>query len=247
VQKPLPAWAFGVLATVGAILVGSMVLSWVDIFGSTRGITLAWEENHWLFMVPIAGAALCAAAATRSPHTRLAAIFAGIVVSGYTLFQVATTFIHGGLDTWLMFGGAGLLLASTQPSRTPYRVVGGLAILAGFFAPWADYSLWSALRGSEVSMFSLGVRVLWLVPLAGLGGIISAGNSVTGGKIAAASGLAVFGAMLYVIGSVAWQVFGLGAWLALGASTLALLIGVLVRDAIPQIAGVKKSDDAAAA
>lgn len=233
------------LSVVGAVLVGSMILTWVDVFGGARGITLAWEDNHWLFLVPIAGATLLYTAATRSPHTRLAAIFAGVAVAGYVLLDVARSFVHADLASWLMFGGAGALLASTAPGRAPYRVVAGLAILAGFFAPWADVSMWDALRASDIASFGLGVRLLWLVPLAGLGGILSAGNRVTGGKLAAASGIAVFGSVLYVIGSLAWEVFGLGAWAALGASTIALVIGVLVRDAIPQVAAAPADESAA--
>src|SRR6185312_3959502 len=95
VQKPLPKWALGVLSLAGVVLVGSMLLSWIDMGDySVRGLTLAWDENHWLFLVPLAGAVLAAAAATRSEHTRLAALFAGFVVTGYVLFNLAHSIIH---------------------------------------------------------------------------------------------------------------------------------------------------------
>ena len=217
------------LSVVGAVLVGSMLLTWIDLEGlfDVRGITLAWEANHWLFLVPIAGAILLAAAATRSPHTRLAAIFAGITITGYVLFGLSRGILRSGLDTWLMLGGAGALLAGVSKERAALRALGGLAILAGFIAPWADHSLFSVLRSGFDGEWTF--RVLWLVPLAGLTGLASAVAGDLGPKLAAFSGIAVYGAFLYVIGVVAWAVFGIGAWLALGASTLALVIGVLAR------------------
>ena len=88
-----------------------MLLNWVDLGGdfSMRGISLAWEANHWLFLVPVVGVALVASAATRSAHTRLAAIAAGISITGYVLFGVARSVLHSGLDTWLILGGAGFV------------------------------------------------------------------------------------------------------------------------------------------
>jgi len=229
VRKTLPAWAFGVLGVVGAVLVGSMVLNWIDLGGEfrMRGIGLAWEANHWLFLVPIAGAALVASAATRSEHTRLAAIAAGISITGYVLFGVGRSMLHSGLDTWLILGGAGALLAGVSKERAMWRAVGGIAVLAGFIAPWADMSMWSILTSGFAG--EMGYRILWLVPVAGVTGILSAGSAVKGAKLAAASGIAIYGTFLYIIGSVAWAVFGIGAWSALGASTVALVIGVLAR------------------
>jgi hypothetical protein len=229
VRKTLPTWAFGVLGVVGAVLVGSMLLNWIDLGGEfrMRGIGLAWEANHWLFLVPVAGAALVAGAATRSEHTRLAAIAAGISITGYVLFDVATSMLHSGLDTWLILGGAGAMLAGTSKERTVWRATGGIAVLAGFIAPWADLSMWHLLTSGYAG--EMGIRVLWLVPVAGVIGIISAGSALKGAKLAAAAGITIYGTFLFIIGSVAWQVFGIGAWSALGASTVALVIGVLAR------------------
>jgi len=206
-----------------------MLLTWIDLGGTfqMRGLGLAMEANHWLFLVPIAGALLLATAATRSAHTRLAAIFAGITITGYVLFGLSRGILHSGVDTWLMLGGAGALLAGVSKERAALRAVGGVAILAGFVAPWADHSLFSVLRSGFVDDWTF--RVLWLVPLAGLAGLASTVAGNVGPRLAALSGIAVYGAFLYVIGSVAWAVFGIGAWLALGASTVALVIGVLAR------------------
>src|SRR5262245_20578608 len=125
-MKKLPSWAFGVLAVAGVVLIGSMVLTWID-FGdmfSTRGYQLVLEDNHWLVLVPIGGVVLTLAASTRSPHTRLAAIFAGVAVAGYMLFGLARSIIHSGLDTWLMLGGAGLMLSGAK-DRVILRALGG--------------------------------------------------------------------------------------------------------------------------
>src|SRR5688572_10200497 len=82
VKKTLPASVFGILSFIGVALIGSMFLNWIDVGGAwTRtGLRMAWSDNHWLFLVPLAGAMLLAAAATRSPYTRLAAIVAGLGV-----------------------------------------------------------------------------------------------------------------------------------------------------------------------
>jgi hypothetical protein len=238
VQKNLPSWAFGVLAVIGLSLVGSMALNWIDLGGvwTQRGFSIALDENHWLLLAPIAGIVLFLAAITRSSHTRLAALFAGIAVAGYVLLGTARSMIHSGLDTWLVLGGAGLLCASTGKDKTVARVIGGAAVLAGFFAPWADVSMFRALT----SGFTSGVssNVLWLVPVGGVLGIISAGNKENG-KLAVTAGMLVFGSILFVIAMVAILVFGLGAWIALGASTLALVISVVAPAPAPVVASTQ--------
>ena len=234
-KTTLPQWAFGVLAVAGVVLVASMFLNWIDLGGdwSRSGLGLAWDDNHWMFLVPLAGGLLVAAASTRSEFTRLAAIFAGTVITGYVLFDLSRSIIHSGLDTWLMLGGAGVLLAGASRERVSWRAAGGALVLAGFFAPWTDESLWKGLTAASGWDMGITIRVLWLIPLAGVVGIISAGNAANGKKLALASDAAVYGAFLWVIGSTAYLVFGLGAWAALGASTVALVIGVLGR-ALPQ-------------
>ena len=227
-QKSLPAWAYGVLGTVGAVLVGSMILNWIDFGGAftVRGYTLALQQNHWLLLVPVAGLLLVGAAATRSAHTRLAAIFAGVVVTGYVLLGLTRGILTAGLETWLMLGGAGAMLAGAK-DRTWLRAAGGAAVLAGFFAPWADLTLAGALwRGYATG---LAFKALWLVPVAGIVGLLSAGNRATGGQLAAGAGITVYAAFLVAVGATAMLVFGLGAWIAVGASTVALAIGVLAR------------------
>jgi hypothetical protein len=234
-MKNLPSWAFGVLSVVGAVLIGSMALTWIDFGGlfSVRGYRLALDDNRWLLVVPIAGAVLTLAAALRSPHTRLAAIAAGLAVAGYVMFSLARSIIHSGLDTWLMLGGAGLILAGAKDSRA-LRMLGGAAVLAGFFAPWAEFSMFYSLRKGYSGSGITG-DVLWLVPVGGVLGVLSA---VKGSKLAFAAGAMVYGSFLLVIGVAAWLVFGLGAWIALAASTVALVIGVLARAPAPVVAAV---------
>ncbi|NVB79816.1 MAG: hypothetical protein HOV81_15580 [Kofleriaceae bacterium] len=225
-QKSLPAWAFGVLGMVGAALVGSMILNWVDLGGdfTVRGYQLALDGSRWFLLVPLAGILLVAASATRSAHTRLAAIFAGIVVAGYVMFGLTKGILTGGLDLWLMLGGAGAMLAGAG-NRTWLRAAGGAAVLAGFFAPWADLSLAGVLWEGDVP--GLAFKSLWLIPVAGVAGLLSAGGN--GAKLSAGAGITVYGAFVLVVGKVALAVFGLGAWVALAASSVALVIGVLAR------------------
>jgi hypothetical protein len=240
-KNKLPAWSFGVLAVAGLVLAGSMILDWVSFGGvfTARGYEIALE-NKWMWLVPVAGAVLFLAAVTRSEHARLAAIFGGLVVTGYTLFELARSMINSGLDTWLILGGAGAMLAGASKERVALRALGGLAVLAGFFAPWESYSMFDMLRGE----FRAGLRiggtisyVLWLIPLAGVAGVLSAGNRATGGRLAAGAGITVYGSILLVVGAAALLVFGLGAWAALGASTVALVVGVLARVRTSAVSG----------
>jgi hypothetical protein len=220
------------LSFVGVALIGSMLLNWIDLGGewSRSGLRLAWSDNHWLFLVPIAGAILLAAAASKSPHARIAAIFAGLVVAGYVLFNIAHSILHSGLDTWLILGGAGVMLAGTPADRRSWRAVGGLLVLAGFVAPWVDYSLFKMLRHDIIDNGT--TNVLWAIPVGGVLGLLSAGNKESG-RMAALGGSLVYGSMLLVIALIAYLVFGFGAWIALGASATALVIGVLVREGVP--------------
>ncbi|MEO8705539.1 MAG: hypothetical protein ABI867_36250 [Kofleriaceae bacterium] len=229
----LPSWAYGVLTAVGVVLIGSMFVNWIDVgWGSSSGFGIAWEHKHWLFLVPVVGALLVAAASTRSEYTRLAAVAAGVVVSGMVMFQFAKSIVFdGGVDTWLIFGGAGVILGGISSTRKSWRVAGGIAVLAGFFAPWDHDSMFRGLTSEGVDMlaaFGVTIRVLWLIPLAGVAAIasgVSAGPR--SGRLALASGVVVFGSVAWVLGSLANLVLAWGAWAALGASALALVIGVL--------------------
>jgi hypothetical protein len=207
----------------GLGLVASMLLVWIDLGDGIRGLRLAWSVNHWLFLVPLAGAGLFAAASMRSQHTRVLAIAAGLVVAGYVLLGVAKSFVTMDLDTAMIFGGAGLLLAAA--ASPAMRVAGGGLVLAGFVAPWADVSMFHAVLHTGVSI----ALVLWLVPIAGVAGLLSAGNRSEGRALASAAGLTVYAAIATVIGWFAITVFGAGAWLAFGASTVALVTGLFAR------------------
>lgn len=235
-EKNLPDWAYRVLSVVGIVLVCSMVLNWIDIGHHSRtGLGLAWDDNHWLFLVPLTGGVLVAAASAKSGWTRLAAIAAGVVVAGDVLFNVANGIFHSGLDTWLVLGGAGVILAGAKKDRQHLRVAGGLAVIAGFVAPWDSDSMFRVLVRSDVDLFS--VRLMWLIPGAALASIALASHP-QGGKVAAATGIGIYGLFLYGILSVLNLFFGWGAWVALGASSLALILGVLapaaLARAIPQ-------------
>jgi hypothetical protein len=213
-------------------MVASMFVNWVDVEKETHtGLGLAWNASKWLFLVPILGLALAITAAARSEATRLAAIAAGLCVSGYVLFHLGDGMLKGGWETWLMFGGAGAMIAGTKKQYRAWRAIGGVAVLAGFFAPWADHSMWDFMRSvwwDAIVEKAPFVRVFWLVPVAGLAGLGSALSSHDkSGRVSLIAGLAVFGAFAYAIGALANMIFAWGAWAAFGASTFALVVGVL--------------------
>lgn len=233
-KTTLPGWANSLLSVLGAVLVGSLLLNWIDINGVVEmsGLRIAWEDKHWLFLVPVAGGALLYCAATRSPHTRLAAVFAGLVVFGAVVFGLLRGMVNGGADSWLIFGGAAIVLAGLAPERRMLRAVGGAAVLLGFFAPWARFSLFDVLT-SQLGRamgdgLGISIRILWLIPLAALGAIASTVLAEPIGKrLALGAGIAVFGSFLYMFGSTAYAVLSWGAYAAFGASALALLVAVI--------------------
>jgi hypothetical protein len=226
VQTKLARWASSVLTVVGATLVGAFFLAWVD---NTSGLGLAMDGERWLFLVPIAGVALAVSAASNGPFTRIAAIGAGLLVAGDLMLDMLRGMLHGGPELWLMLGGAGVVLAGLGEKNKGLRAAGGIAILVGFFAPWSDESMFRALwsyGGMLADEIGISVRVLWLIPVAGITAIASAALP-NGKKLAAFSGIAVFGSLLWMLGSVANLIFSWGAWITLGASGVALVLGVI--------------------
>jgi hypothetical protein len=227
-NKKLAGWATSLLALVGVVLVCAFFVAWIT--DGTTGLSIAWHEEHWLFLVPVSGALLAATAGAKSVHTRLCAIGAGLLVAGDLMFEMLRGMLHGGLDLWLMLGGAAIVLAGISDKNKSLRAIGGLAVLAGFFAPWTSESTFRGLLDGADFAAALGIniKILWLIPVAGIAALASAGIAGTRGRnIAAVSGIAVFGSMLWMIGSVANLVFAWGAWATLGASATALALGVL--------------------
>ncbi|MGE0548684.1 MAG: hypothetical protein AB7O24_23675 [Kofleriaceae bacterium] len=231
-KKPLPSWTYTALVLCGVVLIGSMFMTWIDVMGHTEtGFAFAWRETKWLLLVPLVGVVLAATAATRAEATRLAAICAGLLIAGYLLFSFArTVVIDGGLDTWMIFGGAGLSIVGGASSRHTLRLVGGIAVLAGFFAPWDDQAMWRDMLEVPAEIAGMfGLKILWLIPVGGLLSIAGALSSRRTPNL-----LAILGGVV-VLGSISWWllqaldvVFAFGAWSALGASTIALVLGMLV-------------------
>ena len=228
-QTKLATWASQLLTVVGAVLVAAFFLAWIS--DGTSGLSIAWHHEHWLFLVPLSGLALAATANGRSVHTRLAAVAAGALVAGDLMLEMLRGMLHGGLETWLIFGGAAIVLfAGMAESRRGLRTIGGIAVLAGFFAPWTGDSMFKGLLENSglADAFGLSIKVLWLIPLGGAAAIVSGTMTGPRGKwLAAGSGIAVFGSMLWMMGSLANLVFAWGAWATLAGSACALAIGVL--------------------
>jgi len=107
----------------------------------------------------------------------------------------------------------------------------GVALVAGFFLPWISAGGFFKVSGWDMvahgDTFSL---LLALIPLTGLGLI---GASLGDGR--AARGAAFFvggGILVYFVGSTAWaflKTTGVGLWMVLGASFVALTAGLASR------------------
>jgi hypothetical protein len=228
-NKRLADWAYSVLAVAGCVLVGAFFLSWVNFGDDSSGLSIAWNHSHRLVLVPISGVLLVAAAASKSSWTRLAAVAAGMLVAGDMAFEMLRGMVHFNLDMWLMLGGAGVVLVGSSEKHRALRGAGGLAILAGFFAPWTSESLFHGLRLAD--MFGVST-VLWLIPLAGITACASANmTGARGRRVALFSGVAVFASILWFIGSIANMIFAWGAWATFGASATALVVGVIAPNA----------------
>jgi hypothetical protein len=242
----MPRWATTILATMGVVMVAAMFVNWVDVNGQIEmnGWRFAWDTDRWLLLVPVVGAALVAAASTRSRHTRLAAVLAGALVAGDVLYDLSKDLVHADLATWLVLGGAGAILAGLGKDGRGWRIGGGLAVLAGFFAPWTHNSLYGLLTDdlarTILDHMGVTVRVLWLIPLAAIGGIVAGlDRKPSGGRLALASGVAIYGAFLWLIGSAANVVLAWGAWATLAASAVALVLGVLASGPVIAKAAVR--------
>jgi hypothetical protein len=235
-NKRLAGWAYSVLSVVGVVLVGAFFLAWVKLGDEPSGLSIAWHDEHWLFLVPLSGAVLAATAGAKSNLTRLAAIAAGALIAGDMAFELLKGMLHFNLDMWLMLGGAAVVMIGSVDKHRALRGAGGIAILAGFFAPWTSDSLFHGLReaGDVAAMFGISTAALWLIPLAGLAAIASSNTTgLRGRRIALASGIAVFASILWFIGSVANMVFAWGAWATFGASATALVLGLVAPDEKP--------------
>ena len=221
-MRNLPAWAYSVLMVVGVVMVGSMALPWIDLgFGSTswlstNGLAIAWHDNHWLFVVPASGALLAAAAAKRSAHTRLAAVIAGLAVAGDVVFEIANDLLHMTAGSWLVVGGAVIVLLGVPTSRRVLRVIGGVAMIVGFFIAGGIHTEAMSLTGSGIAVDGL---------LAIACGCTANPKARWGALVA---GSAVFVVMLLGLGLLAYAVFGLGAWSAFGASVVAMALAIAV-------------------
>ena len=230
-KTTLPRWATGILSVVGVVMLASLLLDWVSVGGEhVRGLTIAWDEKRWLLLVPVSGLLLLGAAASRSHYTRAAALFAGVVVAGDLIVEMMWGMMKGGVEPWLIFGGAAAMIAGMATSRRSLRGLGGLAVLAGFFAPWSELSMASALwhGGDLAGEIGINAAVLWAIPIAGGAGIASmVSKGAWGARLTLLAGVAVFGAFLWFLGSAASLILAWGAWATLGASAVALVLGVL--------------------
>jgi hypothetical protein len=236
-NRNLVGWAREILTASGVAMVAAFFLAWTA-FGRVSGLGMAWNGEHVLFLVPLAGVALAVAA--RGPWARLAALAAGVLVVGDVAFQIVSGVLDAGLATYLMLGGAALALASVAKpttSRNGLAIAGGVAILAGFFAPWDDISLFGALRdeGTRSLSYAMGLHldILWLVLVGGVCAIASGLGARNARALAAAAGISVIGSLVMYVGTAVWAVSAWGAWITLGAAATALVVGLIAPHTTP--------------
>ncbi len=238
----LAKWASSLLVVAGAVMVGAFFLSWIRDWGD--GGVSGWQlahDKHWLYAIPASGLLLALAAGTHASYTRLLALVAGLLVAGDFAYHLLRDMIHSDLTTYLLLGGAGVMIAGIDPARRALRAIGGIAVLLAWFAPWQ--------RGAAISftidfadVFSLlGVAMILVYGsmLAAVVAIVSAFTDKPWGKTAALlAGVSVFAAYFWLLLTVANLFLGWGAWMTLGASGAALALAVLAPRDKPPVANV---------
>jgi hypothetical protein len=218
-MQKLPAWALSILAVVGVAMVASMFVNWIDLGLGTNstatGLSIAWHFNHWLFIVPAVGAWLAVAAVTRADHTRLAAFAAGIAVAGDVVYEFGKDLLHMSLSSWLVLGGAAIVLLGVPTSRRALRTIGGIAMVVGYALSGGHHTGSFSVTGTLIAVAGV---------VAALSGFSQRANMRW---VALAAGGVVYALLLLALGIGAYLVFGIGAWAAFGASLLAFAIALI--------------------
>ncbi len=106
----------------------------------------------------------------------------------------------------------------------------GVALLVGFFLPWLDVGLGGVGQASGLDMvikaegFSALRVALCLVPLAGAALLAAAlKGGVLAARVSLVVGLALLGYGLYQVGKSFFAVTGLGLWLVIAATVVAVV------------------------
>jgi hypothetical protein len=226
-MRNLPTWASSILAVAGVVMVASMFFNWIDIAlmvdGTATGISIAWSYNHWLFVVPAAGAWLAVASVMRARHARLAAFAAGFAVAGDVAYEFGKDMFHMDAGGWLVLGGAAVVLFGVPTARRSLRVIGGIAMVVGYFMP-------GGVHTESLSMSGV------LIAIAGVVAALSGFSASPKARwVALAAGGMVYALLLLVLGFGAYLVFGIGAWAAFGASVVAFAIALAAPARAPKI------------
>jgi hypothetical protein len=183
--------------------------------GSATGLSIAWHVNHWLFIVPAVGAWLAIAAVIRASHTRLAAFAAGLAVAGDVAYEFGKDMIHMSAGSWLVLGGSSLVLLGVPTARRALRVIGGVAMVAGYVMSGGIHTASLSMSGG-------------LIAVAGVVAALSGFSQRPSMRwVALAAGGLVYALLVLVLGLGAYLIFGVGAWAAFGASVLAFAIALV--------------------
>ena len=227
----------GVLfAAAGAALVVGFFLPWVDLgVASASGWDAARHGTGWthhlLWLAPLAGLGLLLSGASDDRRARSLGILTGALVLGW-LALASGRDILGDLrwGGWLALIGAAGVVAAMSGGQRALAAASAAACAVAFFLPWYG--------GASGYTFAHGAAAYDLTRLApvwlGLFGALAAGAVALTGRRTSLASLGALG----VVAAVAWPyvvvihlVFGLGAWLTLGGSALALGAGLATRRA----------------
>jgi hypothetical protein len=227
------AGAANALTVVGVVLVAAFFAPWIDLNGQLTfsGWWLANHDATKLFVVPVLGMALVAAAATRSKYLPLVAALASLAIVGTTAYHTVRSVLHFEYGTLLTLLGGALALAGISDKRRGLRALGGALALAGFFLPWGDgHSAWAILRSDEADLareMGVTMNALWAIPAGALLALASTAKETKGGALAGVGGALVLGGFFWFLGSMVNLVAGWGAWTTLGGGVAAGVLALV--------------------
>lgn len=221
-----------IVAALGAALVAGFFLPWTDLWVSVTGWDVATEGGDWwMFLIPLGGLALVAAAVLAPALAPLATLVVGLgVTAWFGYYVVVVTAAVYGWGVSVVVGGAVLAVAGALMKKPAMSAVGGFAMIGGFFCPWIDPGHISGYDLARQNGLGAIAIAAWAVPIGGALAAYGAGKRDTGRSLAGFGGvvgLAAIGYLTYrILGGLLWAFGGWGYYLVIGAGVAALGVGL---------------------
>jgi hypothetical protein len=221
-----------IVLVLGAALVAGFFLPWADFFVRASGWDLATDQGETrFFLVPLAGLALIATTLLAPAAAPIATLAAGAGITGWFGYHVGVVAAEVyGWGITMVVGGSVLAIGGALVKKPAMSMVGGFAMIGGFFCPWIDPGHVSGFDLARQNGLGAIAIAAWLVPV---GGALAAYGSSKGeagrkhGAFGGVVGLAAIGYLTYrIVGSLLSLFAGWGYILVIASGIVALVVGV---------------------